>query len=77
MVEETPSSEQMESRTAVQVGPPRQQQQQQNYHKTPAAISIPYSHRRMKAVKEQVSRHDRDLWHTQSSVDVKHCAQYC
>ncbi|XP_044231264.1 ankyrin repeat domain-containing protein 6 [Thunnus albacares] len=52
VVEETPSSEQMESRTAIQVGPPNQQQQQHD-HKTPAAISSPHSHRRRRRVKEQ------------------------
>eukprot|EP00064_Thunnus_orientalis_P021287 superscaffoldBa00006367_g21447 len=52
VVEETPSSEQMESRTAIQVGPANQQQQQ-HYHKTPAAISSPHSHRRRRRVKEQ------------------------
>ncbi|KAM7376751.1 hypothetical protein PAMP_006459 [Pampus punctatissimus] len=51
VVEETPNSEQMKSRTAVQVGPV--QQQQQHYHKTPAAISSLYSHCRRRRAKEQ------------------------
>ncbi|XP_068574246.1 ankyrin repeat domain-containing protein 6 [Cebidichthys violaceus] len=53
---DTPSSEQMESRTAFKVGHSHQQQQQrqrQYCNKSPAAISSPYSRRKRRRVKEQ------------------------
>ncbi|XP_037652419.1 ankyrin repeat domain-containing protein 6 [Sebastes umbrosus] len=56
VVEETTSSEQLESRPAVKAGPhqqQKQQKQQQHYHETPATISSPYSHRKRRRVKEQ------------------------
>nr|XP_033497836.1 ankyrin repeat domain-containing protein 6 isoform X2 [Epinephelus lanceolatus] len=52
-VEETPSSEKMESRTVTKVGP-HHHHQQQHYKKNPAAtISSPYSHRKRRRVREQ------------------------
>ncbi|CAK6977737.1 ankyrin repeat domain-containing protein 6 [Scomber scombrus] len=50
VVEETPSSEQMESKTTTKVGSPHQQQ---HYLKTLATISSPHRHRRKRRVKEQ------------------------
>ncbi|XP_033497834.1 ankyrin repeat domain-containing protein 6 [Epinephelus lanceolatus] len=58
-VEETPSSEKMESRTVTKVGP-HHHHQQQHYKKNPAAtISSPYSHRKRRRVREQaLNRND-------------------
>ncbi|XP_071327185.1 ankyrin repeat domain-containing protein 6 [Trachinotus anak] len=52
LVEECPSSEQMESRTAVNKAGP--QHQQELYHKTPVTISSPHScHKRRRVKKKQ------------------------
>lgn len=53
VVEETPSSEKMESRTHIKAAHHKQQKQEQHYHKTPANIGSPYSHHKRR-VKEQV-----------------------
>ncbi|XP_034419334.1 ankyrin repeat domain-containing protein 6 [Cyclopterus lumpus] len=56
VVEDTPTSERMESRTAPKGGHGLQQQQQRQReycNKSPAAISSPYSRRKKRRVKEQ------------------------
>ncbi|XP_073321862.1 ankyrin repeat domain-containing protein 6 [Pagrus major] len=58
VVEETPSSEKMESRTAIKAAHHKQQKQEQHYHKTPAIISSPYSHHKRRRVKEQALNGD-------------------
>ncbi|XP_044023319.1 ankyrin repeat domain-containing protein 6-like isoform X2 [Siniperca chuatsi] len=70
VVEETPSSEQMESRTAVKVGPHQQQKQkqQQHYHKT--TISSPYSYHKRRRVKEQTLNED-DLRKGKNDFHIK------
>ncbi|XP_076605120.1 ankyrin repeat domain-containing protein 6 isoform X2 [Chaetodon auriga] len=70
VVEETPSSEQMESKAAIKVGPHQQQKQQQHNHKTPAAISSPYSHRKRRRVKEQALKKD-DLRKRKNGLNMK------
>ncbi|XP_047193773.1 ankyrin repeat domain-containing protein 6-like [Scophthalmus maximus] len=57
VVEECPNSEQMESRTAVKVDPQRRQQQQ-FYHKTPAAIGSPCSHHKRTDRKQVLDEDD-------------------
>ncbi|KAG8013681.1 Ankyrin repeat domain-containing protein 6 [Nibea albiflora] len=51
VVEETRSSEQMESMTPFKIGP--HQKQQQHYHKIPAFLSSPYHHHKRRGIQEQ------------------------
>ncbi|XP_070776765.1 ankyrin repeat domain-containing protein 6 [Enoplosus armatus] len=70
VVEETPSSEQIESRTAVKVGP---HPQQQHYHETPATVSSPYSHHKRRRVKQQALNEDEGLRKGRGDSHNKKC----
>ncbi|XP_031177314.1 ankyrin repeat domain-containing protein 6 isoform X1 [Sander lucioperca] len=67
VTEESPSSEQTESRTAFKVRP---HQQQQHYHKSPAAISSHYIHRKRRRGKEPASNQN-DLRKGKNEIHVK------
>ncbi|XP_039993260.1 ankyrin repeat domain-containing protein 6 [Xiphias gladius] len=70
VVEECPGSEQMESRTAIKVGPQQRQQQQQLYHKTPATISSRYSRCKRRRANKQVLKED-DLRKGKNDFHIK------
>ncbi|XP_030299154.1 ankyrin repeat domain-containing protein 6 isoform X2 [Sparus aurata] len=73
VVEETPSSEKMESRTHIKAAHHKQQKQEQHYHKTPANIGSPYSHHKRR-VKEQALTGDdprrKGMTHFHSEKDL-------
>ncbi|KAE8289492.1 Ankyrin repeat domain-containing protein 6 Diversin [Larimichthys crocea] len=70
VVEETTSSEQMESMTPFKIGPHQQQQKQQHYHKIPAFISSPYHHHKRRGIQEQDLNKD-DLRKGKNDFHVK------
>ncbi|KAF1375221.1 hypothetical protein PFLUV_G00237250 [Perca fluviatilis] len=77
VAEESPSSEQTESRTAFKVRPhhhhhhqQQQQQQQQQHYQSPAAISSHYIHRKRRRGKEPASNHN-DLRKGENDTHVK------